>query len=344
MSNSQAMESVEVAIIGGGQAGLACGYHLRRMGLRFIILDASRRIGDSWRQRWDSLRLFTPARYDGLPGMPFPASPKSFPTKDEMAAYLESYARHFALPVRSGAHVRRLSRMADRLVLEGDGFELQAREVVIATGAYETPVQPTWASELDATIVQLHIREYRNPDQLPTGPVLVVGAGNSGAEVALEAAKAGHMTWLSGRPVGEIPALAYAFNGRLFWFFANYVTSRRHPLGRWIVSKMASRGGPLIRLRIKDVVAAGVTLAPRVAGVSNGHPALADGRVLNPASIVWCTGFGQDFSWIDLPSLVAPGLHVIGLPFQYKLASAQVGGVGSDAQQVARSIHAQLSR
>jgi putative flavoprotein involved in K+ transport len=340
----ESVESVDVVVIGGGQAGLASGYHLRRMGLAVLNLDASPRIGDSWRQRWDSLRLFTPARYDGLPGLPFPAAPDSFPTKDEMADYLEAYARHFALPVRSGARVGRLARAGDRFVLQGEGFEVQAAEVVVATGAHVTPTKPAWAGELDSAIVQLHARDYQRPAQLPPGPVLVVGAGNSGAEIALEAAMAGHITWLAGRPVGEIPARVYAFGGRLFWFFATYVASRRHPLGRWIVSKMASRGGPLIRLRVKEVVAAGVSLTPRVEGVSGGRPALADGRALAPASIVWCTGFGQDFRWVDLPSLEEPGLHFIGMPFQNTLTSALIGGVGSDAEQLARDIHARLSR
>ncbi|HEV2458526.1 MAG TPA: NAD(P)-binding domain-containing protein [Ktedonobacterales bacterium] len=344
MGTQETVESVDVVVIGGGQAGLASGYYLRRMGVDFVILDASQRIGDSWRQRWDSLQLFTPARYDRLPGMPFPAAPDSFPTKDEMADYLEAYARQFALPVRSGAQVGRLWRTADRLVLACGGFGFQTSEVVVATGAHVTPLRPAWAGELDPAIVQLHARDYRNPAQLPAGPVLVVGAGNSGAEIAMETAAAGHITWLAGRPVGESPERAYAFGGRLFWFFANSVASRRHPLGRRIVSKLASRGGPLIRLRLKDVVAAGVGLVPRVTGVSSGRPVLADGRTLPPASIVWCTGFGQDFRWIDLPSLQEPGLHFIGMPFQHKLASALIGGVGSDAEQLARSIRATLSR
>ncbi len=236
--------------------------------------------------------------------------------------------------------VERLARAGEQFVVDCGDAVFQAAKLVVATGAYATPSKPAWAGELGAAIAQLHAREYRRPAQLPAGPVLVVGAGNSGAEIAMELAAAGHEAWLAGRPVGEIPSRAYAFGGRFFWFFATQVASRRHPLGRRILAKMASRGGPLIRLRLKDVVAAGVRLAPRVEGVSAGRPVLADGRILEPASIVWCTGFGQDFGWIDLPSVDEPGLHFVGLPFQHTFASALIGGVGGDAERLVREIGA----
>src|SRR5579859_5598729 len=190
---------VEVVVVGGGQAGLAMGYHLRRLGRRFVILEAEDRIGESWRGRWDSLRLFTPARYDGLPGAPFPGPPGAFPTKDEMADYLESYARRFNLPVRVGSRVTRIEPDGDGYLVRCRELDLRAAEVVIAAG-YTTASIPPPAADLDPAILQLHARDYRGPDQLRPGPVLVVGAGNSGAEIALEAARAGHQTWLMGRP------------------------------------------------------------------------------------------------------------------------------------------------
>lgn len=165
-------------VIGGGQSGLAVGYYLEQRNLPFVILDDNDRIGDAWRKRWDSLRLFTPGRYDGLPGMPFPGSPSSYPTKDETAAYLEAYAREFELPVRTGVKVDGLSRAGDRFEVRCGESTLIAENVVVATGAFDTPRVPAFARELDERIVQLHSKEYRRPSQLQKGGALVVGAGN----------------------------------------------------------------------------------------------------------------------------------------------------------------------
>jgi putative flavoprotein involved in K+ transport len=195
-------ELVGTVVVGGGQAGLAVGYQLARRGLPFVILDAHERIGDSWRQRWDSLRTFTPAGYNGLPGAPFPGEAHSFPTKDEVADYLTAYATRFDLPVRTGVSVDRLTREGDRFVVAAGDHRLEAEQVVVATGAYQTPRVPAFASDLDPTIVQIHSTGYRDPSQLRKGGVLVVGAGNSGAEIALEVSHR-HPTWLSGRDTGH---------------------------------------------------------------------------------------------------------------------------------------------
>jgi putative flavoprotein involved in K+ transport len=333
-----------VIVVGAGQSGLATGYHLARGGVDFVILDGAERVGESWRRRWDSLRLFTPARYDGLPGMAFPAPPTYFPTKDEMAAYLEEYARQFALPVRLGAEVTRISRHAEGYEVECDGQTLIGEQIVLANGGWRSPVIPAFADELGPEVRQLHAAGYRNPDSLQAGSVLVVGAGNSGAEIAMEAAACGHEVWLAGRPVGQVPPVFYIFGGRLFMFFANHVASRRNPVGRRILARAESHGGPLINLRLEDVTAAGVEPVGRVAGIEEGSPRLADGRVLEAANVVWCTGFQPDFTCLapGLRSAAAahregrvegePGLHLIGMPFQTKLASAFVGGVGADAE------------
>src|SRR5512138_519600 len=177
-------ERIETVIIGAGQSGLSVGYHLARRGLPFVILEASRRVGDVWRQRWDSLRLFTPARYDGLVGLPFPAPAHSFPTKDEMADYLEDYARRFKLPVRTGVRVDRLSKRGDNFLIVAGNQEIEARNVVVAMATFQRNRIPDWAKNLDSTIVQIHSADYRNPSQLRAGDVLVVGAGNSGADIA----------------------------------------------------------------------------------------------------------------------------------------------------------------
>jgi len=199
-------ERFETVIIGGSQAGLSVGYHLKRRDLPFVILDANEHIGDSWRKRWDSLRLFTPARYSGLQGWPFPAPAVSFPTKDEMADYLQAYAARFDLPVRTGVKVDGLSREADRYVVASGDRRFEARHVVVATGTNQVPKIPAFADELHSSIVQLHSSQYRHPSQLQQGAVLVVGAGNSGAEIAFEVSRT-HPTYLSGNRRGRSPSV-----------------------------------------------------------------------------------------------------------------------------------------
>src|SRR5215467_14032217 len=170
-------ECVQTIVIGGGQAGLSTGYFLARRGLPFVILDANQRIGDAWRNRWDSLRLFTPARYNALPGLRFPARGDSFPGKDEMADYLESYAKHFNLPVKTGVRVDRLSRQGDRYVIKAGRKRFECENVVVAMANYQTPRLPAFAKDLDPGIQQLNAHTYRNPSQLQAGGALVVGVG-----------------------------------------------------------------------------------------------------------------------------------------------------------------------
>lgn len=349
---------IETVIIGGGQAGLAVGYHLARRGRPFVILEAGERIGDSWRKRWDSLRVFTPARYDGLPGWSFPAPAWSYPRKDAVADYLESYAARFRLPVRTGIRVDKLSREGGGYVVTSGLSWYGADNVVVATGGYQSPRIPVFASELDPNIVQLHSSEYRNPAQLREGAVLVVGAGNSGAEIALESS-ARHLTWLSGRDTGQEPFSAGGLSDRLFtppfWFLLSHVLTVRTPLGRRARDRLSDRGLPLARVRRKDLIRAGIERVPRMTGVRDGLPMLADGVVLAPANVIWCTGFVPDFSWIDLAALdpdgeprhergvvrSEPGLYFIGLFFLSSGSSSLIGGVGRDAWHIARHIASQ---
>ena len=227
-------DQVETLVIGAGQAGLAVGYHLRRRSLPFVIVDEHARVGDVWRNRWDTLRLFTPGRYNRLPGMPFPGSPSAFPTKDETADYLAAYAREFALPVRTGVRVERLSAIDGRFEAFCGDLVLSAENVVVATGAFHHPRVPAFAAGLDAAIVQLHSREYRNRSQLQQGSVLIVGAGNSGAEIAMDLASH-HQIWLSGPDTGQEPTRAGSIPDRFFtpimWLIATRL-SVRNPLGR----------------------------------------------------------------------------------------------------------------
>jgi putative flavoprotein involved in K+ transport len=345
----------DTVIIGGGQAGLAAGYHLAKRGVPSVILDASERIGDAWRNRWDSLRLFTPAKYDGLPGWRFPAPRLSFPTKDEMADYLEAYAGKFDLSVRTGIRVNGLSREGDRYVVVSGERRFEADRVVVATGAHRVPKVPPFAFELDPGIVLLHSSDYRNPGQLREGNVLVVGLGNSGAEIAFELSKT-KRTWLSGEPSGQIPvrhgSRAYRFGVPILRFAGSHVLTKGTPIGRKVGPRFATMGDPLVRIKTKDLAAAGVERVTRVVGVRDGLPVLEDDRVLEVANVIWCTGYRREYSWIDLPIfgedgepvhdrgvvVSEPGMYFTGLIFQYAVTSDVLPGVGRDAKYIARHI------
>jgi putative flavoprotein involved in K+ transport len=329
-----------------------------------VILEANERIGDSWRSRWDSLHLFTPARFDGLDGMPFPAPRHSFPSKDEMAAYLASYAAHFGLPVRTGVKVDRLSKLGDRYIVAAGESRIEADNVVVAMANFQQPRIPAFAGELDPEIRQLHSSEYRRPGQLREGGVLIAGAGNSGAEIALEIAK-DHPTILAGRDTGHLP---FRINGRVARFVVgplfrgvfHRLLSVRTPLGRRVRPKVLSIGGPLIRVKPQDLSDAGVERGPKVTGVRQGLPLLEDGRVLEVTNVIWCTGFHPGFSWIDLPIhgevepihergavRDQPGLYFVGLHFLSALSSVMIHGVGRDAAYIAQLIdsrNGQLAR
>jgi putative flavoprotein involved in K+ transport len=356
MRDERRTERTGTLIIGGGQAGLSAGYQLARRGLPFLIVDANRRVGDPWRNRWDSLRLFTPARFDGLAGLPFPAPGHTFPTKDEMADYLESYAEHFQLPVRTGVRIDRLFREDGAFAATWAGGRIEAENVVVAMSSYQKPRVPAWAGELDPAIVQLHSRDYRNPSQLQEGGVLVVGAGNSGAEIALELARH-HPTWISGRPTGHVPFDIHGLPARLILIrlvirgLFHHVMTVATPIGRKVRSDALARGGPLIRTRPGALEAGGVTRVARTVGARDGRPLLADGRTLDVTNVLWCTGFHSGFSWIDLPVLGAreplheggivptqPGLFFVGLHFLYSLSSAMIHGVERDTERIAGAI------
>lgn len=355
--NGDVHEHVETLIIGGSQSGLATGHQLSQRGRPFLIVDGHQRVGDAWRHRWDSLRLFTTARYDGLPGMPFPAAPTHYPTKDETADYLEAYAAQFYLPVMTGVTVDRVTRSGPVFEATAGDRVFTSDNVVVATGTYHTPRIPALAESLDSGIVQLHSSRYRRPDQLRAGGALVVGAGNSGAEIALELSR-DHPVWLSGRDTGQEPTRAGSLPDRLampvMWFVASRLLTVGSPLGRRVRDHFLHppRGIPLGRVRRQDLAAAGVERVPRVASVSSGLPMLEDGRTLDVDNVVWCTGFDIDLTWIDLPLTLTdgypeqdrgivpehPGLYIVGLPFLRSLSSALLGGVGRDAWYIADHI------
>ena len=358
-SASTDREHFDVIVIGGGQAGLSVGYHLARAGVRFVILDANERIGDSWRQRWDSLRLFTPAKLDSLDGMPFPAPRNSFPTKNQMADYLEAYARRFRLPVRSGVRVERLFKRGSRFVAAAGRREFEADQVVVAMGKYQQAQLPAFAKSLASEITQLHSLDYRNLSQLRPGGVVLVGTANSGADIALETARGGRETWIAGRDVGEIPVRSEGFVGRhlvmplLLRFVFHYVLTVNTPMGR--KARPAALTSAVLRIRVKrrDLTAARVQFVPRIVGARDGLPLLEDGRTLPVANVIWCTGFQPGFEWIDLPVFGGehgepkhrsgvvegePGLYFVGLPFLHAMSSPMIHGVGRDAARIVEAI------
>ncbi|WP_197521053.1 flavin-containing monooxygenase [Bradyrhizobium icense] len=344
----------DVVVIGAGQAGLSVGYHLKRKGIDHVILDAASRVGDVWRQRWDSLRLFTPAKFDGLDGYRFPADKDTFPTKDQMAAYLESYAADMDLPVRLNARVGRLSKVDSRFRVETTRGAYEAGQVVVAAASYQKPRVPEFARELGTDVVQMHSHDYRNPAQLPDGAVLLVGAGNSGAEIAMDLAQT-RKVYLSGRDVGHVPFNIEGFAGRkllqrlVIRGLFHRVLTMRTPIGRKFRSKMHGHGMPLVRTRPGQLERAGVRRIGKITGVRDGRPVSEDGTEVACAAVIWCTGFHSGFDWIDLPVLDEhgtprhrfgkasdmEGLYFTGLPFQYAVSSMLVSGVGRDARRVA---------
>ena len=343
------VERFETLVVGAGQAGLAAGYHLAAHDIDFTILTDEARVGDNWRKRWDSLRLFTPAKYSGLPGMPFPAMPSHLADKDEVGDYLEKYADRFDLPIRLGTRVSSLTWNGEHFVLRIDGSSasIEAENVIVATGAFQRPHIPSVASRLAPRIRQLHSSQYRNPFELSDGPVLVVGAGNSGAQIALELAQS-RKVWLAGRDTGHLPRrlLARDIFDWLWPVMRRATLDTR--LGRRMRANIRSTGDALIGIPERELRQAGVTRVDRLDDERGGLPVCGD-RVLEPSVIVWCTGFAPDYRWIDLPVFEAdgfprhvrgvvkeaPGLFFLGLRFQYRLNSSLIGGAGEDAAYVA---------
>lgn len=358
LSNTDPGSTLDTVVIGGGQAGLTIGYHLKRQDRDFVILDEHQRIGDAWRKRWDSLRLFTPARYDGLPGMRFPGDGLAFPTKDELADYLEAYADRNALPVRMGVHVDGLRREDGAFTISAGDRRWTTQRVIVTTGAFHRPRVPDFARGLGASIVQLHSSEYRNARQLQPGPVLVVGLGNSGAEIALELSRT-HPTIVAGTPGGELPVrhgrAAARFVFPVVKFAGLHVLSLGSPIGRRVLPKLATHAAPLIRTRRKELAAAGVASVGRVAGVSDGLPVVAEGRTLAVTNVIWCTGFRSDYGWLQVPAFdetgrirqwrgvveSVPGLYVLGLDSMYSINSESLLGTVRDAAYLARRIAAE---
>jgi putative flavoprotein involved in K+ transport len=358
-------QHVETLIVGAGQAGLSPGYHLQRMNRPILIVDANERIGDNWRRHYESLRLYTPAKYSGLPGMAFPGEDRwSYPGRDDVAEFLERYAIQWDLPVRMSTRVDRLAARQDGgyVAFIGDDT-VTCDNVVVATGTFgRAPNLPEFAKGLDPDIRQLHSSQYRRPGQLQPGTVLVVGASHSGSDIAYETALT-HPTILCGRDCGQIPLRWDSRRIRIAFpilvFAWRHVITRKTPVGRKAMLHSRFHGAPMLRVKREDLTARGVQrYTARVSGVTDGRPALADGTVLEVRNIIWCTGFKQVFDWIEIPIFgpdgwpreyrglcdEAPGLFFCGLSFQYAFASMVFPGVGRDAAYVAQKIATRMER
>jgi putative flavoprotein involved in K+ transport len=341
-------------VIGGGQAGLATGYHLKKQQMDFLILDAESGTGDSWRKRWDSLKLFTPAWNNGMPGLSFPGDPNGFPGKDDAADFLQEYKEKFELPVLYNARVSGVKkteygfqiRLGDRL--------MKSENLVIATGNYRIPKIPSFARELNAGIRQLHSGDYKSPDQLPEGTILVVGAGTSGFQIAMDLLHEKRTVYIAGKPTKQIPDFIFKYFGKQFVWVNKYILNSNTPMGRKFQATIRQgHGAPLIHISPESAQEAGIKIVQRIKGAEHGWPVTESGEQIKAAAILWCTGFHPDYSWIGLPdaigsdgypaarrgiSLKYPGLYFVGAQFQHSLTSTWLGGVGRDAGYVVQHI------
>jgi putative flavoprotein involved in K+ transport len=343
-------QRLDVVVVGGSQAGLAMAWHLQRQGLNFVVLEAGPEVGHVWRSRWDSLRLFTPAQYDALPGMAFPAPADTYPTKDPVADYLQAYATAFQLPVRLNARVTSLVQTNDGFEVRTTAEVFQARQVVVATGPFQIPFVPPMAAKLDPSVTQVHSADYRNPQALPEGPVLVVGGGNSGFQIAEELA-ATRTVDLS--IATRYPMLPQRLAGRdLFWWLTRLGLLRVTVTSR--PGQRMSRRDFVIGTNRKRLERAGVRFRPRLVDAEDRTARFADHRLLEDVGVVvWATGYRPDYAWIDLPRVVregqvvhrrgvteVPGLYFLGLSWQHTRGSALLGFVHEDATYLADRIQA----
>jgi putative flavoprotein involved in K+ transport len=347
MALSESDTSFEVVVVGAGQAGLAMGYFLKRQGRHFLIVEAGS-IASAWRERWESLTLFTPRRYSSRPDFPFPGDPDGYPTRDEVIAYLEAYAEKFDLPVKEHARVRSLTAEDDRFVFELDGKTFAADQVVVATGPFQAPYIPEVAERLAPDVFQTHATGYRKPDDIPEGTVLVVGGGNTGFQIAKELSATHRVVLAVGSRQTPLPQ---RFLGRdLFWWLTRsrlFKTTIESRLGRRLSTRDTLIGSSPRELTRRY----GVELKPRVVDASGRTVRFEDGSELEVDAVLWGTGYRPDYSWIHLPVFDGQGrlrhrrgvtdisgLYFLGLTWQHTRGSALIGWVKEDAEFIAGKI------
>jgi putative flavoprotein involved in K+ transport len=344
-----AARSFDVVVIGSGQAGLAIGHFLSRQGRRFLIVDGADSVGAAWRSRWDSLVLFTPRRYDSLPGLAFPGDPDGYPTRDEVIAYLEQYAATFELPIELNSTVRALASNDGKFVLELEGASIEADQVVVATGPFQTPRIPQLAGRLAPEVFQTHSIGYREPSQIPDGTVLVVGGGNTGFQIARELSGT-HEVHLS---VGsrQIPLPQTLLGRDLFWWLGKFGLLQKTADSR-LGRRMRERE-TLIGSSPRELRRYGVSMKPRTTTALGRTITFADENELEVDAVIWATGYRIDHSWISLPGETGgrpirhqrgvaeqPGLYFLGLSWQHTRGSALLGWIKDDAEYIAERIAA----
>jgi putative flavoprotein involved in K+ transport len=340
----------EVIVVGGGQAGLAIGHLLAQHGRRFTILDAADEPAAAWRARWDSLRLFTPVRYNSLPGRAFPGDPDTYPGRDDVVAYVTDYAREFELPVELSSAVRAVRGGDGGYLVELEDRTYEADQVVIATGPFQVPRVPAIAERLDPDVVQFHSSRYRSPQDVPAGPVLVVGGGNTGYQIAEELARTNDVHLSIGARQTPLPQRIIGRD--LFRYLEatglmNKTVESR--LGQRMQYRETLIGSSPRAARRRH----GIHLRGRTDDVSGSEVRFSDGSRLSPGAVIWATGFALDHSFVRLPVFAAdgrlvhrrgvttsPGLYFLGLPWQHTRGSALLGWVKHDAQYIADQITA----
>lgn len=340
-------EEFDVVVVGAGQAGLALGYYLKQQGARFLIIDAASEVGESWQRRWDSLTLFTPAQFDQLPGLPLQRAAGTFPGKDEVARYLARYAEVFELPLRLNTEALALSVRAGGYRIEAHAGEVEAHQVVVATGAFQRPYVPSFSRDLDPNVNQLHSSSYENPGALEPGGVLVVGAGNSGWQIAEETAES-RKTYLSGRSLPRVPSKL--FGKRLFWWLMTGLMAV--PANTALGRRMSSNDNVVMGdLPLSLQQSGRLTVVPHAVSAQGDRVEFEDGSSIAVDNVVWATGYRNDYGWIDLPIFdeagrpiqlrgvtAAAGLYFLGLRWQHSTGSALLGWVKHDARFIARQI------
>jgi putative flavoprotein involved in K+ transport len=337
-----------VVVVGGGQAGLAMGYFLAQQGRNFTILEAAREPAAAWRERWDSLKLFTPARYDALPGMPFPGDPDRYPGRDEVVSYLTGYARRFDLPVELDSSVRSIRRTNGAYLLELDDRAYEADQVVVATGPFQVPFTPGIADGLDQEVVQLHSTAYRSPEGIPDAPVLVVGGGNTGFQIAEELSGSREVHLSIGSR--QMPLPQRLLGRDLFWYLdatglIRKTTASR--MGRRMEGRDTLIGSSPRAMRRRH----GVEIHGRATDAAGKTVTFGDGTTLEVGTVIWATGFRVDHSWIQVPVCdddgrlshrrgvtESPGLYFLGMSWQHTRGSALLGWVKDDAEYIAEQI------
>jgi putative flavoprotein involved in K+ transport len=348
--NASPNRLLDAVVVGAGQAGLTIAWHLKRQGLRFVVLEAGSELGHTWRDRWDSLKLFTPAQYDGLPGMPFPAPADTYPTKDPVADYLQTYVTAFDLPVRLSARVTSLTRTNDGFQVRTADDTLQTRQVVVATGPFQVAFVPSAAEGLEPSVTQVHGAHYRNPEALPSGPVLVVGGGNSGLQIAEELAATRQVDLSIGERAPMLPQRLARRD--LFWWLTRLGLLRVTADSR--LGRRASRREFIIGTNKRRLRKAGVRFRPRLVEADGRTVRFADGSALHGVGVVvWATGYRSDYTWMHIPGAIEqgravhrrgltniPGLYFLGLSWQHTRGSALLGFVNNDAAYLADQIAA----